>query len=417
MRKMRVPTYRYHKPSGQAVVTFDGLDVYLGRYDTTASRRAYDRRVAEWLAAGRTAVLTPQTVTVADVCAGFLVARVCPDSQESEYRAAISAMLYLYGETPAANFGPLALQAVRSHVEAAGGIKRSTLNSRIHNIRRIFKWAVSMEMVPASVVASLEAVESLRAGDTTLGESKSVQPVPDAVVAATCEKLSQTVRDMVCVQALTGMRSEELCTMLPMDVDRSDSIWIYAIKDHKTAHHDIIRAVAIGPKAQAILLPYMDRRATDQPVFSPSEAVREMRVNRSATRKTPLNQGNRVGTNRAEKVERPVTVGYTAATYRNAIYRACDQLHPPPAEVARHRGEDEQQWKKRLGTKWAIVQDWRRRHRWHPHQLRHTFGTLAREQFGLDHAQQVLGHTNAKTTEIYAKISIGKAKEVVAKLG
>lgn len=37
-RKPRTPSYRYHKPSGQAVVTLNGRDFYLGVYDGDASR-------------------------------------------------------------------------------------------------------------------------------------------------------------------------------------------------------------------------------------------------------------------------------------------------------------------------------------------------------------------------------------------
>ena len=47
------PSYRHHKPSDQAVVTIDGKDVYLGKYDTEESREEYDRRIAEWLSNGR----------------------------------------------------------------------------------------------------------------------------------------------------------------------------------------------------------------------------------------------------------------------------------------------------------------------------------------------------------------------------
>ena len=38
----RVPSYRLHKPSGQAVVTLDGRDFYLGAYGTPASKAEYD---------------------------------------------------------------------------------------------------------------------------------------------------------------------------------------------------------------------------------------------------------------------------------------------------------------------------------------------------------------------------------------
>ena len=50
---LRTPSYRHHKPSGQAVVTLDGRDIYLGRYGTPQSRAEFDRLLAEWLSNGR----------------------------------------------------------------------------------------------------------------------------------------------------------------------------------------------------------------------------------------------------------------------------------------------------------------------------------------------------------------------------
>ena len=47
------PSYRLHKPSGQAVVTLDGRDIYLGRYGSPESRAEFDRLLAEWLSNGR----------------------------------------------------------------------------------------------------------------------------------------------------------------------------------------------------------------------------------------------------------------------------------------------------------------------------------------------------------------------------
>ena len=49
----RVPSYRRHKPTGQAVVTIKGRDIYLGKWNTAASRAEYDRLIAEFLANGR----------------------------------------------------------------------------------------------------------------------------------------------------------------------------------------------------------------------------------------------------------------------------------------------------------------------------------------------------------------------------
>lgn len=34
----RIPSYRHHKPSGHAVVTLGGRDIYLGKYNSAAIR-------------------------------------------------------------------------------------------------------------------------------------------------------------------------------------------------------------------------------------------------------------------------------------------------------------------------------------------------------------------------------------------
>src|SRR5687768_3083413 len=52
MPRSRVPSYRLHKPSGQAVVTLrtttgERRDVYLGTYDSAESRSEYARIIAE----------------------------------------------------------------------------------------------------------------------------------------------------------------------------------------------------------------------------------------------------------------------------------------------------------------------------------------------------------------------------------
>ena len=46
---LRPPSYRRHKASGQAVVTIQGHDVYLGKYGSDESQEAYRRTIAEYL--------------------------------------------------------------------------------------------------------------------------------------------------------------------------------------------------------------------------------------------------------------------------------------------------------------------------------------------------------------------------------
>jgi len=47
------PSYRLHKRSGQAVVTLNGVDHYLGVYGTPESHAKYSQVINEWIARGK----------------------------------------------------------------------------------------------------------------------------------------------------------------------------------------------------------------------------------------------------------------------------------------------------------------------------------------------------------------------------
>ncbi len=43
-----VPSYRFHKATGQAIVVIRGRSFYLGKFGTPASRSEYNRIIAEY---------------------------------------------------------------------------------------------------------------------------------------------------------------------------------------------------------------------------------------------------------------------------------------------------------------------------------------------------------------------------------
>ena len=159
----RVPAYRRHKPSGQAVVTLCGKDHYLGRWNTKASRNEYDRLIGEWLASGR---IIPQPDRCDDLdvnevlsafwghAKGYYRKNGQPTGELTEYRQTIRLVRQIYGPTPARDFGPLALKVVRQRMIDAGWC-RGVVNQRIGRVKRIFKWAVAEELVPPVVFQGL----------------------------------------------------------------------------------------------------------------------------------------------------------------------------------------------------------------------------------------------------------------------
>src|SRR3954447_6921496 len=76
-RRQAIPTYRLHKPSGQARVIIDGRHVYLGPHGSDDSKVEYERRVRKLLTDRQAAemeakVRVSNDLTVAELAAAYL---------------------------------------------------------------------------------------------------------------------------------------------------------------------------------------------------------------------------------------------------------------------------------------------------------------------------------------------------------
>jgi hypothetical protein len=158
VRTSRPPSYRLHRPTGQAVVTLNGRDFYLGRHGSPESRAEYDRLIVEWISNGRRlpaptseagSDLSINELLLAYLCHadGYYVKNGEPTTEPVNIRLAIRPLRQHLGQTPAREFGPLRLKTVR-HAMIDSGLCRNEVNRRVRLIIRTFKWAVGEEMVP-----------------------------------------------------------------------------------------------------------------------------------------------------------------------------------------------------------------------------------------------------------------------------
>jgi hypothetical protein len=69
----RLTKYRKHRPSGQAIVTLGGKELYLGPHGPRAGIAEYDRLTGEWLANGRSMPTVSQVMAVSQLCAAYWV--------------------------------------------------------------------------------------------------------------------------------------------------------------------------------------------------------------------------------------------------------------------------------------------------------------------------------------------------------
>jgi integrase len=443
--KNPIPTPRQHK--GRAVVDlYDNgtrRTVTLGAWGSPEAEREFARILAE----GRSTPAQPvagKGATVNEVLLAFLrhadgyyrTPDGEPTNEVVEVRQSIRPVRELYGHTPAAEFGPKALAAVRQRMIDAD-LCRTLVNRRIDRVKRVFKWASAEELVPVTVYQSLRTLAGLRRGRSEVRESDPVLPVDNATVDATLPYLNAHLLAMVELQRLTGMRPGEVCALRFAEIDRSGDVWLFRPRQHKTAHHGRERVIPIGPKARGVLLAFLLRegqppdgfghvepndpehrnarrvmadayeeagRVRDTellrdvcksvlliggcvvdpavPLFSPAEAraewARTARRNRKS--KVPPSQVNRRKANPA----RVPGAEYTVAAYGYAVRKAAGKAGVP---------------------------------HWHPNQLRHTFATAVRKAHGLEAAQVLLGHSRADVTQVYAERDTALAAAVAAKIG
>ncbi len=413
MKRKSIPSYRKQKTKSgdRAFVELGGSRVYLGAYDSSASREAYARAISEWASNGLHTPAADDAMTVSEIVARYwehVTEYYCkhgrPTKEQANIRITMRSLCKRYGRTPAAEFGPLALKAVRQSLIDADRA-RVYINDQIGRIKRLFKWAVENELVPATVHHGLLAVAGLRCGRSGARETDPIRPVADESIDAVQPHVSRQVWALIRLQRLTAMRPGEAVIMRGCDIDTSGELWEYEPSEHKGEHHDRDRIVPLGPKARRIVQEFLKPDLSAY-LFSPADADVERRAVARARRKTKVqpSQAHR-GERSRRRMERDQRGRapkdrYTVDSYRRAVTRGCEAAFPVPD-----------------GATKPEVRAWRKAHHWHPHQIRHRCATDVRKELGIEAAQIWLGHTRANVTEIYAERNFSVARELARKIG
>ena len=68
----RTPSYRLHKPTGQAFVEINGRRHYLGKYELPETQRAYHTLIAEWMTNGYRLPVPPDEITMVELTDAYL---------------------------------------------------------------------------------------------------------------------------------------------------------------------------------------------------------------------------------------------------------------------------------------------------------------------------------------------------------
>ena len=174
----------------------------------------------------------------------------------------------------------------------------------------------------------------------------------------------------------------------------------------------------LGPKAQALVREFFTPTLDDY-LFCPVRAAEERRAERATKRKSkrPPSQVARDAGRRVTP-KRYYRTKYDRGSYGLAIDRACAKAFPLPAALAPRKRESRKAWWDRLtDEERSAVKAWWAAHTWHPNQLRHSYATRVRKDYGLEAAQVLLGHSQADVTQIYAERNHVLAATVASTIG
>ncbi|QDS99268.1 tyrosine-type recombinase/integrase [Adhaeretor mobilis] len=404
------PKYGRHKASGQACVYVNGTEVYLGKYGSPKSHDRYRDFLAEW----RSQQAVVENSEVAQATENSLAKTLHPAALRRKRReggvVTLDELIFVYrrhassyyvkygkvtreaelivelttllgkkhGDEPVDEFGPVQLDNFRDDLIVERDWSRKVINKQISRLIRMFKWAVGKEMCAAEVPLQLSALGGLKKGRTDARETAGVRGVEDTHIEQTLPCLPAIVADMVKFQRLTGARPGEVCALRPCDINSSGDVWIYVPNEHKTEHHEKTREVYLGPQAQEVLAPYLERDEASY-CFSPEESIAKARQRQQLEKEKPWTRKKPDGTTQKTAPNR-----YQVSSYRVAVRRGCNKAG-------------------------VTV--------WTPNQLRHTAATVIRKKYGLEAAQVICGHEKADVTQVYAERDKQLAEKVAREMG
>ena len=387
---------KYCKMGKYAVVYRHDKKIYLGIYGSPESKVAYSRLVAEIQSTpGVILQKEEKAVTVRELTAAFLDHTEVNTDRTSylHYRVIILDFLdKFYGDdTPVENFTPRCLKLVREEMVKSGRFCRRTVNDYTFRIVSIFGWGVENDLVLESTWRTLKVVKSLKKNAVGTFDNEEREPVSDEIIRRTLPFMPPTLRAMVQLQRLLGMRPNEIFKMQVGDIDRSrgNGLWYYVPGSYKTSEFVGKITFPLGKPEQDLIAPYLIGKTREAAVFSPRTAQEERNAEKRASRKTKITP-SQAARNEA-RAAKPTRYGefYTRFSYRQAIEYAIEKGNKTLPE--------DQQIPK-----------------WFPYLLRNSAATATELERSDEDAQALLGHRTVNMTKRYSKTQL-KRREKMAR--
>ena len=394
MPKLQNRPPKYSKMGKYAVVYHNGRPHYLGLHGSPESKVAYARFVAELQANPTVSPLRGENqVVIRVLTAAFLdhaKANIDPISYGHFRIVVLDFLDKLFGDnTPVNDFTPRCLKLVRKEMIQSGRFCRRTINDYTFRVISIFAWGVENDLVPEATWRALKVVKSLRKGEEGTFDNEERQPISDEVIRRTLPFMPPTLRAMVQLQRILGMRPNEIFKMRVGDIDiaRGNGLWYYVPGSYKTSRFVGEIVFPLGKPEQELIASHLVDKTQEAAVFSPRAAMAERSADRRANRKTKMSPSHVAKDEARAAKPSPYSEFYNRDSYRNAIAHA----------IAK-------------GNK--VLPDGEKIPHWFPYQLRHTAATDAELAHSDADAQALLGHRTVNMTKRYSKAQLAQREKL-----
>ncbi len=353
-KSARVPKYSLHRATGQARVCIDGRDQYLGQFGSPESHARYQELIDAWR-------LLRQLPYRPRLTVGDLV--VLYDSHATNY----------YRKDGEPTSEPACIrQAMRPLLD-------------------LYRRELASEFGPRKLRDVREQMIKLVWSRTTI--NKHIRRIRQMFRWAVSEELLPSDA-FVKLQTVPGLKkgrsdAKESSPVLPVDDDRLEKvaglvspqiaamIRLQSVTGMRPGEVVAMRADEILTVEQA--WEYVPRRhktehhGKDRRIFIGPRGQKILRPYLEAARPDaylfpPIDGGEH----------------YSTDSYRRAIHRACRRAKIPT---------------------------------WSPNQIRHTFATSVRREFGIETAQVILGHSSLTVTQVYAERDFAAASSAIQRVG
>lgn len=182
----------------------------------------------------------------------------------NRHKTALESFATLYGDSEAAD---VTSSMVAAWVAKFIGEKRprggkgpktkGTVNVALSYVKAMFRWAAEMGKLPDATAGAVNLVRGIRGDNPDVRHKDPITPVAWADVEATLKELKEPFQSLVMLEWHTGMRPGEAVRMRGVDLVTKGDVMVYTPVRHKNKWRGKSRVIVLGPRAVAVVKPFL----------------------------------------------------------------------------------------------------------------------------------------------------------------